>query len=491
MLSGAGVVEADAVVVGSGPSGAMAALSLLRGGRSVTLLEAGSALPSGVVVKAAGHPLLRSYGGSLEDERGGFVAGGDPETVWFRALQPGGLSNHWTGAVPRCSPQDFDNVDGPIEQSWPISYDDLAPHYERVERVIGTTGTSEHRSNVPSGSVRHRVGLPTGWAQVASAAEAYGHDLLPMPLANGSPWMAARRGTEFNSWSSLKTEAGAHSNLTTVLGARATRLIWDGAQGRVTAVEYHDAGSNTIRRLAAQTVVVAAGAINSIRLLLNSTSADFPDGLGNTHDVLGRYLHDHPRDWWVLETETSLPLPAHPIYMSRRSPAVGPDELPCSWTIGLASPRQRPKAMLGRSGTRFGVQVFGTMPPDPDNRVSITPDSRAETQITMRYDDATGAAMQQARTRFLDVLERGGIAARVATSALPALRPGESVHYGGGVRMHDDPRYGMVDRSCRLHAAPNVHVVDSSVFTTCSEKNPTLTAMAIASHAMESLITDT
>lgn len=149
--------------------------------------------------------------------------------------------------------------------------------------------------------------------------------------------------------------------------------------------------------------------------------------------------------------------------------------------------------MFSRGGTSFGVQVFGTMDPDPEHRVSLRngPSTSADLpdiDIALRYDTKARVTMANARQRLVDVLARGGISARGPADSELHLRPGESVHYGGSVRMHADLRQGMVDGYGRLHAVPNVHVVDSSVFTTCPEKNPTLTAMAIAARSMEPLI---
>ena len=487
--------EDAVVVIGSGPCGAMATLELLRLGRRVTLLESGAGSPYGAVVKALGHTLIRWYGPGMADPRKGFTSGGDPETVWYRSLQPGGLSNYWTGAVPRFSREDFGHQPGtPIELQWPITYDDLEPHYRSVEEVIGVTASPLTVTNLPAGSVRYPIELPADWAELVGPARELGHGLTPIPMAAGRPWMAARRGTEFSSWHSIIRGLRKHPGLDLRTGAHAERLVWSSAKGQVYAVEYLDQESKERVTVPADAVVVAAGALNSTRLLLASRSDDFPTGLGNVEDVLGRYLHDHPKDWWILETERPLTLPAHPLYMTRHSngTAAGDLDIPCSWTIGLPSVRLRPRAMAGRGGTRFGVQVFGTMTPDPDHRASLTssPSAGAGQQsvhLDFGYDDDIRAGMLAARDRLCEVLERGGHHARVPAGDELFLRPGESVHYGGTIRMHARPEFGMVDSRARLHAVPNVHIVDSSVFTTGPEKNPTLTAMAIAAWSVQAL----
>ncbi len=240
-------------------------------------------------------------------------------------------------------------------------------------------------------------------------------------------------------------------------------------------------------------MVVAAGAVDSTVLLMRSRSADFPAGLGNAHDLLGRYLHDHPREWWVAETDRPLRALSHPAYITRLAYESSAPLMATSLTIGLASKVQRVRTYARASARTFGVQVFGTMVPTPDANLTLPPgdlDGEAiRPRITLRYDAATIANLESARRRLVDVFGRAGVTARVP-GPFHELHPGSSVHYGGSVRMHDDPQFGVLDGWNRVHDVPNVAVVDSSCFTTGAEKNPTLTAMAIAARAAEKLATD-
>lgn len=481
------------VVIGSGPCGAVAAHELVRRGVPVTLLESGSTPPHGLLVKVAGHTVVRRFGGATLQHRTGFTPDLDPETVWYRDLAPGGLSNYWTAAVPRFAPRDFGHgVDVHDAHRWPITYDDLVPHYAVVERLMGVTGLPHSTPNLPSNEVRFRARLPRDWSDFVEPARSLGHDLVPLPMAKGRPWMLVRRGTEFNSWTAIVARLVGDPAFEVRTGAHALRLRWAGAAGRVDAVEYLDRERGERVILPARTVVVAAGALNSTRLLQMSTSADFPTGLGDAHGVLGRYLHDHPKEWWAFDTDRSLTLPAHPVYMTRCDPRRSDPLLASSWTIGLASRWDRPRTYVGMRGTRFAAQVFGTMVPDPDHRVCIDGgpvDELGQRPLRIRtaYDAATRRTMRAARIRLREVLAGGRCTARPRIGPDVELRPGESVHYGGTIRMHAQPELGMVDGHGRLHAVPNVHVVDSSVFTTGPEKNPTLTAMAIAARAMDAL----
>ncbi len=124
------------VVIGSGPSGAMAAHELVHQGVPVTLLESGASEPSGLLVRAGGRNLFRKTP-ELHNEPD-YVTSGHPSTAWYRTLQPGGLSNQWTGAVPRFAPGDFSDGQRLHERyRWPLDYEHLEPFYQRAERLLG------------------------------------------------------------------------------------------------------------------------------------------------------------------------------------------------------------------------------------------------------------------------------------------------------------------------------------------------------------------
>jgi choline dehydrogenase-like flavoprotein len=138
----------------------------------------------------------------------------------------------------------------------------------------------------------------------------------------------------------------------------------------------------------------------------------------------------------------------------------------------------------------FGVQVFGTMVPTPEIGVALDCDRGADQlerpKISLRYDNEAVANVVEARSRLQEIFTEAGLRLTFP-GPFHDLLPGSSVHYGGTVRMHDDRRFGVVDRWNTIYDVPNVVVCDSSCFTTGPEKNPTLTAMAIAARAAEHL----
>jgi len=486
------VADETVVVVGSGPCGATAAARLVQRGVRVTMLDAGVRAPRGFLVRAAGHTIVRRKGWA-EYFQGRQDPASDPDVEWYSSLSLGGLSNYWTAAVPRFAPEDFtDGARLDERYRWPLTYDDLVPYYEDVERMLGiTTGVSEIL-HVPTNCARHVERLPEDWAAVVRRASAAGNGIGALPMAKGTPWMVAARGTEFSSYHCLVRPLLASPRFRLLAGARVTRLR--AAGDGVRWVEYVDASSRGLTELPARAVVLAAGAIDTTVILLRSTSPDFPDGLGNTDGLVGQYLHDHPRQWWTAQPDRPMTSLTHPVYIARSDYDSAGPLLSSSLTLGQTSARDRVKSMYGGRVGQFGVQVFGTMVPRPEIGVHLGNGDPAEPDearpvISLRYDDATIANLEGARQRLQDVMSSAGRPVRIP-GPFHELHPGSSVHFGGTVRMHADRAFGVLDAWNRVHDVPNLLVADSSCFTTGPEKNPTLTAMALASRAADRLADD-
>jgi choline dehydrogenase-like flavoprotein len=236
--------------------------------------------------------------------------------------------------------------------------------------------------------------------------------------------------------------------------------------------------------------VLAAGTVDTTAVILRSTSDDFPDGLGNSAGLVGRYLHDHPREWWEVATSDKLTALAHPVYIARADHANSEPLMATASMLGQ-TPRliERARVFTGGRVGRFGVQVLGTMVPQPDLGIELGAWEGSRPRIHLRYDGAAHTNMVSARRRVCDVLAMAGITAEVP-GPFHDLTPGESVHFAGTVRMHADPRFGVLDCWNRMYDVPNVAVVDPSCFPTGPEKNPTLTAVALATRAADRLADD-
>ena len=485
--------ERRVVVIGSGPAGAMAAHELVRRGISVTMLESGTVLPGGVLVRLGGRNLYRRV--PPLESGAGHVATGDPKTEWYVNLAPGGLSNQWTGAVPRFAPEDFTEGERLHERCrWPVSYDELAPYYESAERLMAVTADVEPAPNLPLGYAAYRQRLPEDWRGIAKFAAAQGQGLTTLPLADGSPWLVTRRGTAFNSYSGIVRKLLGSPLFELRTGVHALKLEWSAAQRKVESVLCQVRESGSRERVTAGAVVLACGALNSAKLLFDSACSDFPEGLGNSRGVLGAYLHDHPREWWVFDTEKPVSLLSPSAYLTRKPYADSAPLLATAWTLGLVTTKDKIRSRLSLKGNSVGVQVFGTMVPSEAHFVKSADDKKDEfglpaLNIRIHYEDDVIANMVEARRTLLCLMKAAGYPAQLREVA-PQLFPGSSVHYGGTARMHESPEYGVVDRWNRLYDAPNALVCDAACFTTGAEKNPTLTAMALAARAADRLAQD-
>ena len=207
---------------------------------------------------------------------------------------------------------------------------------------------------LPPGVAPHRVRLPRDWQTLAARAEAHGYGVGALPMAIGRPWVFVRRGTEFATYQCMVAplESSHPTEFRLKTGAYVMRLKWSSQSGRVKSVEYVDRRTGAREQLHGRAVVVAAGTIDTTVILLRSTSSDFPDGLGNLRGLLGRYLHDHPREWWTVETSQSLTSLAHPVYVAATRP-----RRKCSPGGFVAHTRRRvasrpPTHLLRRTGAR-------------------------------------------------------------------------------------------------------------------------------------------
>jgi choline dehydrogenase-like flavoprotein len=479
------------IVVGSGPTGATAAAELVRAGLPVEMLESGTIRPRGVIVRAAGNTVFRwtsSDGADTDRHRPS-----NSEAEWLSARALGGLSNYWTGSVPRFNPTDFDDGARIDERyRWPISYADLATYYERVEKVLEVTA-GRSPAGIPAAHATHRQEVPGDWVRVIDRLANGQDDSTPlglMPMAKGSPWMVALRATEYNSYARQVAPLLDSANFRLHTGCHVVRLERSSSDRFDTVVCIDRSGDE--RRLRFRAIVLAAGTIDSTEILLRTRTDDHPDGLGNNEGVLGAYLHDHPRLWSSIELTKDMCTLAHPLYLSRAPYDETPPMGGAGVTLGLAMQTDRVRSWFRRPVDRLGAVTFGTMLPRPEQSVCLDDPSTAahpdESHLTIdaSFADRDHATVDEAVERCAQLLGDGGVPVRSVTDT-PRGVPGSAVHYGGTARMHSSREFGVVDADNSVHDAPEVLVSDAACFTTGPEKNPTLTAMAISMRAAELL----
>jgi choline dehydrogenase-like flavoprotein len=483
------------VVVGSGPAGATAAKFLCDAGIEVTVLDSGSEHAELGLTARLGGLTLAKFGRAALAPRDGITATADTSAEMFEELAPGGLSNHWSCAVPRFSREDFSDAACAGEAyTWPVGYDDLAPWYDRVEPLLHISGGTADSKQLPAGKVKHAKELGGDWIAIAERAVEKGRSVLPVPYAYGSDTTVTLSNNVWNSFVRLVKPAQRTGRVTVRFGAHVTRLDWSARTRRVEAVVFRDAHTGREESLRCRAIVLGAGAVGTAQILLQSRNQEFPNGLGNTHGVLGAYLHDHPLAKLVVDLAS--PVPVHPpAYVTRsmldaQAPLYAAACVQWSGVVILAKSLLR--GDLGRLPW-IGFSVFGTMAPDKKNRVELDPEHPRTNgsdglKLHIRHPPESARVLQDARDELVELLALAGLKPTVRVWKVEPI--GHSIHYAGTCRMHASPEYGMLDGWSRLHAVPNVIVADSAAFTTGPEKNPVLTAMALAARASGRLAHD-
>jgi choline dehydrogenase-like flavoprotein len=514
-------------VVGSGPTGVVAALTLVQAGIPVVMLESGSHFPRRLHLRVGGIDLLRPTPPTLREPVADvdFVNHGDGHARWIKAHCLGGLSNYWSGITLRYSKGDF--TDGERLHGmyrWPICYKDLAPYYERAERLIQIRGGKEDHETLPACAVAYERPIGREWKRFGNICNDRGRALVVLPDAYGPSTIVSSLGTPQNFALRVLESLKQSDRFHLITHAHVTRVLMHPHTAKARAVEYVDTRTGVCDTQRAKAVVLAAGPLSSTQILLNSKSGSFPDGLGNSQGVLGRYLHDHPLHYSQVEGDFRFrrldDRRRGGLYVTReRYAGSAPLRAAACLIYGGTIFSMLPSLLLLRhrhyfkvlkrmlvarrssagaparglpalSDSLMYVCCFGTQIPRPENLVCLDPDKKDPhgvplLQLNTRFSDSEQEYVQEAGRFVPAVLEETGARVRRVTSELQA--GGTSVHYGGTVRMHESPQYGVLDKWNRVHEIPNVLVVDASSFTTCVEKNPSLTAVAISMRGAERL----
>jgi choline dehydrogenase-like flavoprotein len=315
----------DVIIVGSGAGGGMAAHQLSKAGLKVCLLEAGPNYDPAKNITQLKNPwesLRRGAStkyrpfGDFDASYWGWEIDGEPYTKaagtqwdWWRARMLGGRTNHWGRISLRFGPKDFKrkSIDG-LGDDWPIGYNDIAPYYDAIDRMIGIFGTNEGLENDPDGIFLPPPKPRLHELMIRKAATQSGVKVIPSrlsiltkPLPNnkdrGACFYCAQcnRGCmvygDFSSSSVLVKPALASGNVDLIVHAMAREVLTN-KEGVATGVSYVDKLSLQEYQVKGRVVVLAASACESARLLLNSKSPRHPNGLANSSGVVGRYLHD-------------------------------------------------------------------------------------------------------------------------------------------------------------------------------------------------------
>ncbi|MFT0534377.1 GMC oxidoreductase [Castellaniella hirudinis] len=519
--------DCDVCVVGTGAGGGILAHTLAKAGVRVVSLEQGPALPDDQFTR-------------LTPPDGGDSLGIGPQTVWpsdphdglfihplfadgrhgstarqagqfqhFQILALNGLQNLWNGVSVRFSPADL--------ADWPVDYAALAPHYDAVEDLITVCGTHENIPELPDGRFIPPKPLRPADQMIVEAVRGLGQ-----PYSHAIPNRKAintRQGTPHSCVSTgictsgcpvgavykfsvrLLPQIASLPNYQLRTQAKVLRLAADPAGRRVTSVEYLDTATGQRHQLRARYVVLAAGAIESPRILFNSATDACPQGLANAADQLGRRLQDNPKavistslyKLWGKHRDYDIGYGDHLILMSRGRLPDGADfpfighaihGLPATphylafmrhFPAGLKDSRAR--AMF-HSYVTLGLFCAGD--PAPANRVrpGDTVDQWGIRQVAVDFSVPPRVHQQ------MDAMMAWGrrVLRRASGTMYHTTRDnsGTGIHYAGTTAMSGSARDGVVDADLKAHGLDNLYVCDGGVVPVLPDKHLTLTIMALA-----------
>jgi choline dehydrogenase-like flavoprotein len=493
------------VVIGSGPTGTAAALSLAERGVPVVMLEAGDGPLPGLQVRIGGQDLVRTSAPPdwLLRNYPEFENLSDPLARWARLEASGGMANVWGGVLLRCAPADFEPpFDGDERHRWPIGYDDLLPWYRRLEKLLWIRGSRTDVQALPASDVKEALNLEPAMEALAQAAAEQDRCLLPLPYVDGPPNRVLPCASPRQAFWDILSRLLRRRRVQLIRRARVTRLLPHAHRSMLQAVEYIDS-RGSLHRLDADAVVLAAGFLASPRILLNSACAGHPDGIGNGEGLVGTYLHDNPLSYIHAVVDRSLPFhdgSAGGLYLTRRSD-IGRSrptafQIYSGWAARFhpnlrMSLRTTPgNSSTDREGCAMIFSCYSTQTPSEHRSLRLHPSARDRhglplLQLDVHFGTGEHEALEEGHSSIRHLLDSSGWDYQI--SRIDPQPPGASVHWGGAARMHSDPKHGVLDAYNRCHEMANLIIVDASCFTGCIEKNPTLTAMAIAMRAADAL----
>jgi choline dehydrogenase-like flavoprotein len=550
----------DVCVIGSGAGGGMAAKVLTEGGLSVVMIEAGPPVNPEKDFKMLMWPYELPHrgggvGGRARENFGEFLApngawdiDGEPYTAapgsdfrWFRSRIVGGRTNHWGRIALRFAPVDFKSHtrDG-LGDDWPITYEDLAPYYDKVEEYIGVFGTKENVPSAPDGIFLpapkprcHELLIKKACDKLNIICIPSRHAILTRAVHGRPPCHYCGQcgrgcitGSNFSSSQVLIPPAMQTGRMTLITGAMA-REILVGKDGKAQGVLYIDKATRTEKRVNARAVVLAASAGESARLLLNSKSSLFPNGLANSSGTVGRYLTDsvgsdgegiipalekmppHNHDgtggmhlyipWWKFDRKNDFPRGYHiELGGGREMPGLGMFDGLCHREEGYGlSLKRRARQVYGMT---VGMSGRGEMIPNPDTYCEIDPNVVDQWGIpVLRFHFKwTEHELRQAKDMqetFRSIIETMG-GEYTTKTAIDGPYPygiqegGKIIHEVGTARMGADPKVSVLNGYCQAHDVKNLFVTDGAPLVTNPDKNPTLTILALSWRASEYLLSE-
>ena len=544
----------DVIVVGSGASGGWACKRLAEAGLKVALLEAGRPQSDKNFTEHTPAFALKYRNQAAEiirkkrpiqsrfdvcneytqdwfvnDHEEPYTTPADQPFLWMgRVRMTGGRTNVWGRVSLRYSEFDFKSAshDG-YGEDWPLSYKDVEPYYDLVEKYVGISGSAEGLEHLPDGQYQPPMPLTCQETLFRNRVkEKLGRTVMPSRSANLTKPLNGRgpchycgpceRGcithSYFNSAFTTVADALASGNCTLISNAMVHKVLMDPDGNRARGVLYVDRNTRQSREIHARAVILCAQTQESTRILLNSSTTQFSNGLANTSGVLGHYLTAHIRsgggsgEFPGLDGKHSLGGPIKPvgIYVARfrnlkNDPPYkkflrgygyeGESSTDFNWDApGFG---ETYKKALREPRTSLEVTGFGEVLPRRDNFVEIDPQMKdvygiPVLKIHMSDGENERAMIQDMGDSAGEMLEAAG-AKNIRTHAHPSA-PRWALHEAGTARMGADPKKSVLNQFQQTNDIKNLFVMDASGFSTNPCQNPTITIMALAVRSCDYLM---
>ena len=542
----------DVIVIGTGAGGGMAIKTLCEAGLKVCALNAGRRLNPQKDFRNHRMPWEMKFRGFCDpakpaDNNPGFV---DTEWgpniwerevtfttapgstwMWPRCFAVGGKTNFWGRSSARFGDIDFRaaSLDG-YDVDWPLTYEEIAPYYGRAERMIGVSSSVQNRPSNPDGEYlppfnfrcldhilqkgAEKIGVPYLHDRIAQLTE--NHEGFPQCHFCGACTFGCDTGSFFSSSWRFVPKAEATKNLELRTEAMAKNILVD-ENGMAKGVAYIDRKTKQEVKVYGRAVVVAASCVESTRIMLNSKSRQWPNGIANTSGQLGKNLCDH------LYGESAhgylpqlLGQPSFPdgvgdntiVWMPRWQnlknpreekfirgysvyPGGGCSEYPWYATQAEGFGSEYKRDVKRRYPTPVGFTIQAPSLRMDSNFVDIDPEAKdsygiPKVRIHFQWDENVLKMWEHSKEVCAEIIRKaGGV---YEGSANEPLIPGWSLHETGTCRMGNDPKHEVTNGFGQTHDVQNLYVCDASVFLSCTDKTTTISIMAFTLRTCEHMI---
>jgi choline dehydrogenase-like flavoprotein len=460
-----------------------------------------------------------------------FTTAPGTEWTWRRCFAVGGKTNFWGRSSARFAEIDFRAAtrDG-YDVDWPLTYEEIAPYYSRVERMIGVASTVQNRPSNPDGeylppmnfrcidrileSGSHKVGIPYLPDRIAQLTVPHAGHPACHYCANCTD--GCDIGAFFSTPWFFLPGAEKSGNLELRTDALAKNILVD-ENGRASGVAYIDRNTKQEVEVYGKAVVVAASCVESARIILNSKSRHWPEGIANSSGQAGRNLCDHlygttARGYFPqLLGQPSFPdnvssstVAWMPRWQNLDNPreeqfirgySVYPDggcsEFPWYFDQIEGFGREYKREIKRRYPTPVSFYIQAPTQRSDKNFVDIDPHVKDRygipaARLHFEWDRNTLLMWEHGKHACEQLLRASG--AEYLGSAPEPDMPGTSLHETGTLRMGNDPKKFVTNRFGQTHDVPNLYVCDASVFPNCTDKTTTISILAFSLRSTEHLI---